>query len=185
MMEDEKQLVERAQDGEGDAFGSLYDYYLPKIYRFVLLKVSHREEAEDLTHLAFLRAWENIDDYVFEGFSFGSWLYRIARNLVIDHYRSVSRSGNEVQIEDYIEEIASADTPIDIDVDRKMDWAKVLTAMKELTDTERDIIIMRFVDDLPHEEVAKVIGKSVGATKLAQHRAIKRLQTKLKHHTAG
>lgn len=187
MLEDEKQLVEKVKDGESAAFGALYDHYMPRIYRFVLLKVSHREEAEDLTHQAFLKAYENIDKYSNEGkyvgLTFGSWLYRIARNIVIDHYRS--RKGHddaklELQIDDFIEELASPETPIDRKVDERLEWKLVLDAMKELKEVERDIVIMRFVDDLPHEEVAKVVGKSVGATKLIQHRALKKLHDKVR-----
>lgn len=184
MLEDEKQLVEKAKDGETEAFGLLYDHYLPKIYRFVLLKVTTREEAEDLTHQAFLKAWENLDKYSYEGkysgFPFGSWLYRIARNVIIDHYRSSHHNEINLSLDDYLEEIISNETPIDLEADRKIEWRKILEAMKMLKDIERDIVIMRFIDDLPHEEVAKVIGKSVGATKLIQHRALKKLKEKLK-----
>ncbi|MDZ4346963.1 MAG: sigma-70 family RNA polymerase sigma factor, partial [Candidatus Binatia bacterium] len=87
MMEGEQNLVEDARRGDPEAFGVLYDYYLPRIYRFVLFKVSSKEHAEDITQYAFLKAWENIRTYRPQGHAFGSWLYRIARNAVIDHYR--------------------------------------------------------------------------------------------------
>ena len=182
-MEDEKVLIKRAKDGESSAFGLLYDNYLPKIYRFVLLKVSHREEAEDLTHQAFLKAWENIGRYKDEGFPFSSWLYKIARNAVIDHYRSVKHSKTEANIDDFDEELSefTAENSFDKDIDRKIELRKISDGIKKLKEIEQDIIIMRFIDDLPHEEVASVIGKSVGATKLIQHRAIKKLQQILKH----
>ena len=64
MLEDEHNLVARAKEGEAEAFGLLYDFYMPRIYRFVLFKVGHREEAEDLTHQVFLKAWENVEKYV-------------------------------------------------------------------------------------------------------------------------
>ena len=88
MLDGEDRIIERAIRGEASAFGELYDHYQPKIYRFVVIKVARREEAEDLTHQAFLNAWQNISVYRNVGFPFGSWLYHIARNLVIDHYRS-------------------------------------------------------------------------------------------------
>ncbi len=182
-MEDEKQLIKRAKDGEAEAFGSLYDYYLPKIYRFVLLKVSHREEAEDLTHQAFLKAWENIEKFKYEGFPFGSWLYRIARNTIIDHYRSTKHSKNDVgidELENRIGELPDKEAvPLDMKLDQKIEVFQISTAIKKLKDIEQDIIIMRFVDDLPHEEVARVVGKSISATKLIQHRAIKKLKEEL------
>ncbi len=182
-MEDEKHLIKRAKDGEAEAFGLLYDYYLPKIYRFVLLKVSHREEAEDLTHQAFLKAWEHVDKYKDEGFPFSSWLYRIARNTIIDHYRSTKHSKNDVgidELEERIGELPEIDVvPLDARLDQKIEIFQISTAIKKLKDIEQDIIIMRFVDDLPHEEVARVVGKSVSATKLIQHRAIKKIKEEL------
>lgn len=182
-MEDEKQLIKKAKDGEAEAFGSLYDHYLPKIYRFVLLKVSHREEAEDLTHQAFLKAWENIGKYRYEGFPFGSWLYRIARNAIIDHYRATKHMRSDValeELEERVGELPDQDlVPADAKLDQKLEIFEISTAIKKLKDVEQDIIIMRFVDDLPHEEVARVVGKSVSATKLIQHRAIKKIREEL------
>ncbi len=175
MLEDEKQIIERARGGEAEAFGLLYDHYLPRIYRFVLLKVSHREEAEDLTHQAFLRAWESIAVYVDLGFPFGSWLYQISRNIIIDHYRSSSKMRGSISIED-IGEVLKDDTELESEVEKKMSLDKIAVAINKLKDVEQDVVIMRFVDDLPHEEVARILGKSEGAVKLIQHRAIKNLK---------
>ncbi len=88
MIDGEEQLVEQAVGGNSSAFGSLYDHYHPAIYRFIAIKVSSREEAEDITHHVFLSAWTKIRTYKHRGHPFSSWLYQIARNLVIDHYRS-------------------------------------------------------------------------------------------------
>ena len=87
MLEDEHNLVARAKEGEAEAFGLLYDFYMPRIYRFVLFKVGRREEAEDLTQGVFLKAWEHVEAYESRGYPFSSWLYRIARNTVTDHHR--------------------------------------------------------------------------------------------------
>ncbi len=173
MLEDEKKLVETAKDGGVQAFGLLYEFYLPKIYRFVLLKVGHREEAEDLTHQVFVKAWENIDKYEFRGYSFGSWLYQIARNTTIDYYRR--RSGVEVSIEELTIELPSEDS-VEGKIDDKLDLRKIMKAIKELNEVEQEVLIMRFVDDLPIKEVADAIGKTEGAVKLIQHRAIKNLK---------
>ena len=89
MIDGEEKLIQDAvKEGDSSAFGKLYDHYQPMIYRFVLIKVGRREEAEDITHQVFLQAWQNIRTYRHRGHPFGSWLYRIARNQVIDHYRS-------------------------------------------------------------------------------------------------
>lgn len=172
MLGDEQKLVKKAKDGEVEAFGLLYDHYLPKIYRFVLLKVSYREEAEDLAHQTFLKAWENISQYDLRGYSFGSWLYQIARNATIDYYR---KSRPQVSIE------AAAELPFEGDflqqsIDSKIEWTKLTEGIKKLKDTEQDVLIMRFVQDLSLKDVAEILGKSEGAVKLIQHRAIRNLK---------
>jgi RNA polymerase sigma-70 factor (ECF subfamily) len=182
MLEDEKNLVERARGGESEAFGLLYDYYLPKIYRFVLLKVGHREEAEDLVHQTFLKAWENIEQYRSLGYPFGSWLYRIARNTVIDYYR-----GNvpNISIEDISQEVLSEKQTETGLLEAKMEWTKILEIIGNLNAVEQDVIIMRFVDDLTHKEIGKAIGKSEGATKIIQHRALKSLKILFEKNDRG
>ena len=84
----EEDLINKAKNRDSEAFGLLYDQYLPAIYRFILLKTSHKVTAEDLTHQVFLNAWQNIENYQSRGFPFSSWLYRIANNAVIDYYRT-------------------------------------------------------------------------------------------------
>ena len=87
MLDGEQSYVNSAIRGDSSAFGVLYDHYQPMIYRFVAVKVGRREEAEDITHQVFLSAWQNIKRYEHRGHPFSSWLYRIARNQVVDHYR--------------------------------------------------------------------------------------------------
>jgi len=172
MLEDEQKLVKKAKDGGVEAFGSLYDHYLPKIYRFVLLKVSHREEAEDLTHQSFLKAWENISQYNFKGYSFGAWLYRIARNITVDYYR---KNRQETSLEG-VSEVAIEGLSLGGTIDKKIEWEELIKSLKQLKEIEQEVLIMRFVEDLPLKEVAKVIDKSEGAVKLIQHRAINNLK---------
>lgn len=176
MLDGEKDLIKDAIRGEASAFGLLYDYYQPKIYRFVILKVGQREEAEDLTHQVFLSAWENIKKYKHRGFPFSSWLYRIARNQVIDFYRTSKRdvSLGEVNPEYFI---SPATTHLAAEKDLGME--KVLLALGKLEPNYQDVIIMRFVEDLSVKETAAALGKSEGAVKLAQHRAIKKLRSLL------
>ncbi len=172
MLEGEQKLVKKAKDGEVEAFGLLYDHYLPKIYRFVLLKVSHREEAEDLTHQAFLKAWENINQYNFKGYSFGAWLYRIARNITVDYYRN---NRSETSLEE-VSEIAIGGLSLGGAIDKKIEWEGLIKSLKQLKEIEQEVLIMRFVEDLPLKEIAEAIDKSEGAVKLIQHRAINNLK---------
>ncbi|KKU55975.1 MAG: RNA polymerase, sigma-24 subunit, ECF subfamily [Parcubacteria group bacterium GW2011_GWA1_47_11] len=147
MMEGEKNLVEKARKGNSEAFGILYDYYLPKIYRFVLFKVSHKQQAEDITQHAFMKAWENMGGYKPQGHPFGSWLYRIARNSVIDYYRKNEFS---VDIEAVSPEALGIDNSLIAKLEVKLEWEKILNAIGGLTEVEQDVLIMRFVEDLPH-----------------------------------
>ncbi|MBI1839148.1 MAG: sigma-70 family RNA polymerase sigma factor [Candidatus Colwellbacteria bacterium] len=173
MLEDEQKTIKKAQDGEVEAFGLLYEHYLPKIYRFVLIKVSQREEAEDLTHQAFLKAWENIEQYNPKGYSFGSWLYRIARNTVIDHYRG---ERPQVSLDDVSIDIKAGGAPLTEEINAKIELERLIELMGKLKSLEQEVLVMRFVDDLSPKEVAKAIDKSEGAVKLIQHRALKSLK---------
>ncbi len=171
MIDGEKNLIERAKNGESQAFGILYDAYQPQIYRFVYIKVSHKEEAEDITHQVFLNAWRKIDEYDERGFPFSSWLYRIARNQVIDHYRAKK----EVVEIDILEE-----TELELDIveeaDTKIATEKLMALIGKLSPVEQDVLILRFVEEKTHEEVGKAVGKTPLAVRLIQHRAIKRLK---------
>lgn len=175
-MEGEEKLVKKAQSGDPEAFGVLYDYYLPKIYRFVLFKVSHREQAEDLTHQTFLKAWENVRSYKPMGYSFSSWLYRIARNNVVDHYR---RRNLQTDIEEVAPEDLGIDDSLGTKIEIRFQWEQVLVAIRGLSEVEQDVLIMRFVEDMPHQEVAKAVDKSESAVKVIQHRALKKLKVEL------
>ncbi len=175
MLEDEHKLIVEAKGGEAEAFGRLYDYYLPAIYRFILLKVGQREEAEDLTHQVFLKAWQNISDFSVKGFPFSSWLYRIARNLVIDYYRKTKPVVNINIDEEFISEKLIF-RPALSEIDDKQNIARIMVALKKLQEVERDVIIMRFVEDLSIKEISITINKSEGAIKLIQHRAIKKIK---------
>jgi len=173
MMEGEKNLVNKARKGNSEAFGALYDYYLPRIYRFVLFKVSHKQQAEDLAQQTFMKAWEKMATYKPQGHPFGSWLYQIARNNVIDHYR---KNEFQVDIEQVAPEALGIDNSLIAKLEVKLDWDKILIAIGKLNQIEQDVLIMRFVEDLPHDEVAKAVEKSESAVKVIQHRALKKLK---------
>ncbi|MDP3015338.1 MAG: sigma-70 family RNA polymerase sigma factor [bacterium] len=174
MLDGEKQLIERAIRGEASAFGLLYDRYQTQIYRFIYLKVSHREEAEDLTHQVFLKSWQTISGYKFQGLPFSSWLYRIARNQVIDYYRTKK---NNLNIEE-ISESKIDDSSIEVIeiLDDNSNVKKIKEAIKQLNPGHQDVIILRFIEELSLKETASALKKSEMAVKLLQHRAIKNLK---------
>lgn len=169
MLEGEEKIIRNAIKGKPLAFGMLYDHYQPKIYRFVYIKVSNREDAEDITHQAFLNAWQNIKSYKHMGFPFSSWLYSIARNLVIDHYRTKK---SVVDIEEINPEFAIAPASIELSIDKGLTMDAILIAIRSLKQEYQDVLIMRFINELSLKEVAAAIGKTEGAVKLLEHRGL-------------
>lgn len=179
MLEGEQNLIRSARKGNASAFGALYDHYIAQIYRFIYLRVSGREEAEDLTHEVFLSAWRNIPSYKHKGFPFSSWLYQIARNKVIDHFRTRKTTFPiEEVIERDLDIPALLNTEEDLDI--VLDLEKIRLAMQSLTEEQQSIIIMRFVEDMAPKEIAEVLGKSEGSVRLMQHRAINNLKAILR-----
>jgi len=174
MLEDEKQYIKGAKAGNKEAFGALYDHYLPKIYRFIFLKVSSAAEAEDLTHEVFLSAWQNLHRYRYEGFPFSSWLYQIAKNATIDFYRT---SKKHIQIENVNEELIKINATYPEKLDTTLELEKLKKIITLLKPDYQDVLIMKFVDDLSHEEIAAALNKSEGAVRLIQHRALKELKS--------
>ncbi len=172
----DKRLVKDAVRGDSSAFGSLYDRYQAMIYRFVFVKVGRREDAEDITHQVFMAAWQSIRGYKDLGHPFSSWLYQIARNMVVDHYRArKSETSLEKMDPDYFVVPASAQ----FDLATKLEIERVRAAIAALKPDYQDVIIMRFIEDLPLRDVARAMDRTEGAIKLMQHRAIKELKKSL------
>ncbi len=171
MIDGEEKIIKNAIKGRAEAFGLLYDHYQPQIYRFIYLKVSHREEAEDLTHQVFLKTWQSIADYEHQGLPFSGWLYRVARNLIIDYYRSQK---SIFSLEN--ENISLTEKSLDDQLDMVLDTERVKSAVRQLSSEYQDVIILRFVEDFSPKETAIAMDKSESSVKLLQHRAIKNLK---------
>ncbi len=169
----EEEIIKKAQAGEAGAFGDIYDKYLPRIYRFIFVKVSRKEDAEDLSHQVFLSAWQNIQSFQFQGFPFSSWLYKIAWNAVIDHYRTRKPEESiETIAENALSESPNFIKEIDIEIEIKI----IRQAILKLEEDQQNVIIMKFVNELSNKEIAGVLGKSEGAIRVIQHRALKQLR---------
>ena len=168
----EKQTIIRAQKGEKDAFSNLYDKYLRKIYDFIYYKTHHTETAEDITSIVFMKAWKSIG--TFKGEYFSAWLYCIARNAVIDHYRTSRAHSN---IDDAWD--LSNNEDVSADADTKLKVQNIQEYIKKLSSTERDILIMRIWQDMPYKEIAEIINKSEGNCKVIFGRTIKKLKEQM------
>jgi RNA polymerase sigma-70 factor (ECF subfamily) len=173
MLEGELRIIEEAKQGNTGSFGLLYNHYVPPIYRFIYMKVNGREESEDLTHEVFLAAWQNLYRYKSQGFPFSSWLYQIARNRVIDFYRVQKNYAN---IETVDAEFVSVSHGLEERIDGDLNLQKIKGALKALSHDQQDVLIMKFIEDLSHAEIAAALKKSEGAVRLIQHRAIQALK---------
>ena len=176
MKNEEQELIKRAQKGDSEAFGVLYDNHIKPIYRFVLLKTGNRADAEDITHQVFLSAWQNVKNYKTQGFPFSSWLYKIASNAVIDHWRTKKPS---VSIELVSENFLPSSDKHEITLDDKLKAQSIHAALVHLEPEQQNVIILKFVDELSNKEIAESLGKSEGAVRVIQHRAIKKLKKHL------
>ncbi len=168
----EEKFVKKAKKGDAEAFGFLYDKYLDAIYRFIYLKLDNKADAEDLTQQVFLKAWENIDSYEIKNFPFSSWLYRIAHNLVIDYYRANS---NHPQVGLEMADKNENEDQNDF-IEKKLQILSVKEALKKLPQIQQSIIIMKFIEEFSNKEIAQILGKSEGAIRVLQHRALKQLK---------
>jgi RNA polymerase sigma-70 factor (ECF subfamily) len=175
MKELEKELIKKAQNGEAQAFGLLYDIHVEAIYRFVYLKIGSKADAEDITQQVFLNAWQNIHRYRYQGFPFSSWLYKIAHNAVIDFYRSHNLRA-DIDLESAEEIIQENEAEQKNKTDYNLDLEKIKKAIRQLPADQQSIIIMRFVDDLPIKEIARILEKNEGTIRVIQHRALKQIK---------
>jgi len=173
MLEGEQNYIKQAKRGDKEAFAELYRHYLPKIYRFVFLKVNNKTEAEDLTHEVFLNTWQNLNSYTPTEFPFSSWLYRIARNEVIDFYRTDKKN---VRLDLVDEDFLKMPETESQDLDLVLSLESVKNLIQFLRPEQQDVLIMRFIEDLSHKEIANALNKSEGAIRLLQHRAINELK---------
>jgi RNA polymerase sigma-70 factor, ECF subfamily len=170
-------LVERAQAGEAEAFGLIYDRYVDTVFRFIYFRVGNRPLAEDLTSDTFLRALKRIGSFTWQGRDLGAWLVTIARNLVADHFKS-GRYRLEVTTGDVLdadrEDRGPEGSPEAAVVDHITNVA-LLTAVKQLNPEQQECIVLRFLQGFSVAETAQAMGKNEGAIKALQYRAVRAL----------
>jgi RNA polymerase sigma-70 factor, ECF subfamily len=164
-------LVELAQQGDVEAFGLVYDHYVDPVYRYVYYRLGNHQQAEDLTSETFLRALRRLDSYTWQGKDFGAWLTTIARNLVADHVKS-SRFRLEISTAEMLDADQVEDGIEDSVVDRIAHGA-VLDALRALKPEQQECIVLRFLQGLSVAETAEVMGRSTGAVKQLQLRALR------------
>jgi RNA polymerase sigma-70 factor, ECF subfamily len=166
-----RDLVKKAKVGrDADAFGQLYDEYVDQIFRYVFYKVGNLVEAQDLTGQTFLKAFENIESYEMRDVAFSSWLYRIAHNLVVDYFRRESKR-EKVSIDEQPPTPSNSGNPVE-SVMADMESERLYKAMQKLTHNQREVLVLKFIDNLSNNQVAEIMGMSVGAVKSTQKRGL-------------
>ena len=162
--------IELFRKGNQEAFGKVYDYMVGKIYKFIYFKTYHKETAEDLTSQTFMKALNKIHLFNNKKGKFSSWIYRIARNQVIDYYRTRRHT---VDIQD-IWDIAGSEN-VEIDIQNKHQMEEVRDYLQQLKPEQRDIVIMRVWQELSYKEISEILGKTESSCKMVFSRAISRL----------
>lgn len=171
---DDLALIQSCQSGNLSDFDGLYTRYVNGVYGFIMYRVMDRMTAEDLTSQSFIKAIEHIGSYNPKKGAFSTWLYRIARNTVMDHFRTNRPTGD---IEDAWD-IPGDENPFLKTAD-KLEATQIRDALKKLSKDKREIVIMRMWDGLSYKEIAQLTGKSEAAAKMTFVRTVDALRTEL------
>jgi RNA polymerase sigma-70 factor (ECF subfamily) len=168
----EEQVVQRAINGDREAFTRLYDMHFDRIYRYVYVKVRDQAEAEDLTQDVFIKAYEAIKSYKWRDLPFTAWLFRIAHNRIIDHVRKTSKEKKASL--DEAGAIAVGD-PVAM-TEQNFEIYQLKAALEKLPDAQKEVASLRFISELSIAEVAATLGKSEGTVKALQFSAVASLR---------
>lgn len=161
-------LIHKAKKADPDVVVELYERYQLRVFRYLYYQIGDQQTAEDLTSEVFIRMINALHDYNQEKFSFQAWLFRIARNLSIDHFR---RTNIRMDVRLDENQIATHDDPLDL-VEQGLTSEQLGRALGRLSANQRDVVIMRFVNGMSIREVAEVMNKSQDSIKGLQRRAL-------------
>lgn len=173
---DLESLVKKAQKGDLEAFGKIYDNLVDSLYRYVFYKVDDKDEIEDILESLFLKVWQNLKKYKEQkGLYFKAWVFRIAHNLVIDYYRTYREHASlDPRFSDNSKE---SDPTVLTRQTLNNEFLK--EAMEKLKKKHQQIIIYKFINDFSNKEIAQILKKSEGSVRIMQFRALKALKIEL------
>lgn len=170
----EKKVIARAVNGDGEAFKILYERNIDKIYNYIFYRTSNVKDAEDLTARVFYRALRSIKKYDDRGIPFSAWLYRIAHNLVANWYRDNSRKKEVPLFENIIKE-KKKENPEQL-VLKLEENEELLLVINKLPADRQELLVLKFINNLTNEEIGQVMGRTEGAIKSLYHRTLKALR---------
>lgn len=173
----EQTLIARAIRGDAEAFGQLYDRYLQPIYGFIYYQVTNVQEAEDLTEIVFIKAFEKLPDFrtAKKMENFRAWLYRIARNTVIDHYRTAK----PLTALDPEFPLASGDAGPEERIQMDETVGRIRSALLEIDELYRQVIVLRFIQELNYAETSAALGLTENYIRVIQFRALRKLREQI------
>jgi RNA polymerase sigma-70 factor (ECF subfamily) len=174
-LEPTKGMIARAKVGDEAALVSIYEWYKPRVQRFLHYRIGNRFVAEDLTTEVFLRVLEHLPQYRFQGASFQAWVFQIARNLAVDYFRKQRVRDHEPLDETLVADGAAPEGA----AARWMQNEELREALQSLTEAQFDVIVMRFIADMSIADVAQSMGKSESAVKSLQARGLETLYEQL------
>jgi RNA polymerase sigma-70 factor (ECF subfamily) len=169
----EQQAIQQIIAGKTDAFATLYDLYIDRVYKFIYYRTHHKQTAEDLTSIVFTKAFSKFGSFDVKQ-NFAVWIFRIARNTVIDHYR-VTKS--TLDLEHAFDLSDKANIARDYELKEKLDAAKQY--LMALPEEQRDLVILRLWDGLSYEEIAQVLDKKEANLRVSFSRILSKMQKEL------
>ena len=172
-----RRLVERGQQGDRKALEELYLLHFDRIYSYLHMSVGNRHDAEDLTTQTFLKMLESITRFRWQSAPFSAWLFRIAHNLAMDHFRATRRWQPEEEIP---EPPGEAEPSAELAALQSIGRQSMLELIEDLSQEQKQVLTLKFVFNLPNAEVATVLGKTEGAIKSLQHRALVSLEKQIR-----
>ena len=174
----DKQTLSRLKNKDKEVFIKVYDDFAGDIYRFVYFKVGDSEEAKDLTSMIFLKTWNHIQNNSLTSSStLRALLYKIARTSIVDYYRE---TGNKLEVslddDEHPIDLPDENNNLEVDIDRSADLARIKGKLPLLKEEYREVIVLKFVNDLDIDEISEVTGKTKGNVRVLLHRSLSALK---------
>lgn len=175
---DELQLLDKAQNGDTEAFGEVYSRYAGMVFRYLYAHLEDRLDAEDLTIEVFLKTWRSMVKYRQQGIPFSAFLFRVAKNVLVDFYRRSASLKNAFPVEEISEHSALLADPAG-EVSNQVEHRELIRQLHRLKEDYRLVLALRFIAGLSPDETAQVMHRSVGAIRILQFRALGALRSLL------
>ena len=179
---DDRELIELAKE-DRQAFGVLYERYLPKIYSYVYHRTGNSHDAEDLTAKVFQRALGHIGSYEDRGLPFQAWLYRIAHNLVANWHRDQGRR-KIIALDDYVAHSLRSEAP-DRLAEESQEREQLMEAVRRLPEDRQQLLLLKFIEQMSNKQIGQIMGRTEGAVKSLYHRTLSALREDLQSRQEG